>query len=78
MGKIFKIIFTSFIAIFLIFLGVGYATVSLDFEIEHKGKFNVPECFEPCERIISNSVRYWQLPYRIYGKIMTILTNMFQ
>ena len=35
MGKIFKIIFTSFIATFLIFLGVGYATVSLDFEIEH-------------------------------------------
>ena len=35
MGKIFKIIFTSFIATFLIFLGVGYATVSLDFEVEH-------------------------------------------
>ena len=35
MNKLFKIIFSSFVAVFLIFLGVGYATVSLDFEIEH-------------------------------------------
>ena len=53
----------------------SYNRYKVDFEIEHKGKFFVPEYFEPCERIISNSVRYWQLPYRIYGKIMTLLTK---
>lgn len=53
----------------------SYNRYKVDFEMEHKGEFNVPERFEPCERIISNSVRYWQLPYRIYGKIMTILTK---
>jgi hypothetical protein len=55
----------------------SYNRYKVDFEIEHKGEFYVPEHFEPCERIISNSVRYWQLPYRIYGKIMTILTKHF-
>ncbi len=54
-----------------------YNRYKVDFETEHKGKFNVPERFEPCERIIANSVRYWQLTYRIYGKIMTLLTQRF-
>ena len=52
-----------------------YNRYKVDFEMEHKGEFKVPKYFEPCESIIANSVRYWQLPYRIYGKIMTILTK---
>ena len=55
----------------------SYNRYKVDFEMEHNGEFNVPECFEPCERIIANSVRYWQLTYRIYGKIKTVLTNIF-
>lgn len=55
----------------------SYNRYKVDFEKEHYGDFHVPECFEPCERIIANSVRYWQLPYRIYGKIMTILMSVF-
>jgi len=47
----------------------------IDFEKQHIGEFNYPEIFEPCERIIKNSVRYWQIPYRIYGKLRTILSR---
>lgn len=54
-----------------------YNRYKVDFEMEHNGEFKVPKYFEPCERIIANSVRYWQLPYRIYGKIMTILIKCF-
>ena len=50
-----------------------YNRYKVEFEMEHKGDFYVPNRLEPCERIISNSVRYWSIPYRIYGKIMTKL-----
>ena len=48
-----------------------YNRYKVDFELEHKGDFFVPNRLEPCERIIANSVRYWSIPYRIYGKLMT-------
>lgn len=53
----------------------NYNRYKVDFEIEHNGEFKVPDRLEPCERIIANAVRYWSIPYRIYGKIMTYLTK---
>lgn len=52
----------------------SYNRFKVDFEEEHQGIFRLPDYFLPCERIIANSVRYWQLPYRIYGKIRTFLS----
>ena len=54
----------------------SYNRYKIDFETEHQGEFYVPQYFEPCERIIANSVRYWQWPYRIYGKIITMLMKL--
>lgn len=54
----------------------NYNRYKVDFEIEHKGNFLVPEGIKPCEDIITNSVRYWSKKYRIYGKIMTYLSKL--
>lgn len=54
----------------------NYNRYKVDFEIEHKGEFKVPERMAPCERIIANAVRYWSIPYRLYGKFMTYWTKM--
>ena len=54
----------------------SYNRYKVDFEIEHSGEFRVPDRLEPCERIIANSVRYWQILYRVYGKIVTILMRL--
>lgn len=50
----------------------GWNMYKVNFEEEHKGLFKVPEMFEPCERIIANSVRYWSIPYRIYRKLRSL------
>ena len=55
----------------------NYNRYKIDFESIHKNDFKVPNKIEPCERLIRNSVRYWSIPYRIYGKIMTFLTRFF-
>lgn len=54
----------------------SYNRFKIDFEDFHNGEFRLPDRFEPCERIIANSVRYWQFRYRIYGKIRTFLANL--
>lgn len=51
----------------------NYNRYKIDFEEKHLGEFKVPDVIEPCERIIRNSVRFWSIPYRIYGKIRTFL-----
>ncbi len=45
----------------------------IDFEKQHVGNFCIPAKIEPSEKLITNAVRYWSIPYRIYGKIMTFL-----
>lgn len=56
----------------------GYNRYKVDFEIKHCGEFNVPEFIEPSEKIISNSVRYWTLKYRVYGKVMTLVNKILK
>lgn len=51
----------------------NYNRYKVDFEEKHVGEFKVPIVIEPCERIIRDSVRYWSIPYRVYGKIRTII-----
>lgn len=50
----------------------NYNRYKIDFEPLHPGAFAAPNRLEPCERIIRNSVRYWSIPYRIYGKLRTL------
>lgn len=55
----------------------GYNRYKVDFEIQHTGDFKVPDNLLPNEKIIRNSVRYWSLAYRAYGKFMTLINNLF-
>lgn len=48
-----------------------YNRYKIDFENNHEGLFSVPEHLEPNERIMRDSVKYWSLRYRIYGKLRT-------
>lgn len=56
----------------------AYNRYKIEFEKEHSGEFNAPTCYtdlQPDVQIMKHAVRYWSLPYRIYGKIMTKLTK---
>lgn len=55
-----------------------YNRYKIEFDAEHKGVFKtpaIPEALEPNVKLMKHAVRYWSIPYRIYGKIMTILTK---
>lgn len=55
-----------------------YNRYKIEFDAEHKGMFKtpaIPEALEPNVKLMKHAVRYWSIPYRIYGKIMTILTK---
>lgn len=55
-----------------------YNRYKIEFEPAHEGVFKTPikcECLTPNKKIMKHAVRYWSLPYRIFGKIMTILTK---
>lgn len=54
----------------------NYNRYKVDFEDEHPGDFAMPS--PPSELIarddiIKDAIKYWSIPYRIYGKIMTKL-----
>lgn len=54
----------------------SYDRYKITFEPEHAGDFNVPATFagiDPDTKLMKHAVRYWSIPYRIYGKIMTLL-----
>lgn len=55
----------------------GYNRYKVDFEIQHSGDFRVPDVLVPNEKIIRDSVRYWNLQYRVYGKFMTLINKLF-
>lgn len=55
-----------------------YNRYKIEFDAEHNGVFKapaIPAVLEPNVRLMKHAVRYWSIPYRIYGKIMTILTK---
>ena len=55
-----------------------YNRYKIEFESEHQGDFKIPSFpteLLPKKKLMKHAVRYWSIPYRIYGKIMTILTK---
>lgn len=55
-----------------------YNRYKIEFEAAHEGDFMTPDAcedLEPNKKLMKHAVRYWSIPYRIYGKIMTILTK---
>ncbi|MBR4713400.1 MAG: glycosyl transferase [Paludibacteraceae bacterium] len=53
----------------------AYNRYKVDFEDYHLGEFRVPDELSPNERIMKDSVRYWSIPYRVYGKFMTLINK---
>ncbi len=54
----------------------SYDRYKISFDEEHIGDFKRPDkCndMEPDKSLMKHAVRYWSIPYRIYGKIMTLL-----
>lgn len=48
----------------------------IEFETHHEGEFVIPTEIIPNKKLIKEAIRYWSLPYRIYGKIRTIFMNL--
>lgn len=53
----------------------AYNRYKIDFEDFHKGDFIAPESLKPSNEIIKQAVKYWSIHYRIYGKIMTLISK---
>ncbi len=51
----------------------NYNRYKIDFEGKHDGEFHVSRDIKPDKRVMKDAIRYWSIPYRIYGKIRTIL-----
>lgn len=49
----------------------SYNRYKIDFMPELKTTWDIPEYKEWNKKLDKESVRYWSIPYRIYGKIMT-------
>lgn len=49
-----------------------YDRYKIDFDADHDKPWIIPEKLEFNEKLAKHAVRYWSIPYRIYGKIMTV------
>ena len=53
-----------------------YNRYKIDFLNEYKQEFSIPPKIEWDSRINKQAKKYWSIPYRIHGKIMTLLIKM--
>lgn len=53
----------------------NYNRYKITFEKEHIGNFVAPRDLVPNSKIQKEAIKYWTIKYRIYGKIMTILSR---
>ena len=59
---------------------ISYDRYKITFDEEHKWEFKIPNRCNDLKTnrlLMKHAVRYWSIPYRIFGKIMTILTRFF-
>lgn len=52
----------------------AYNRYKIDFIDSYKTEWIIPEHIEWNEKLGKESVRFWSIPYRIYGKLMTYIT----
>lgn len=50
---------------------LAYNRYKIDFDADTKLDWQIPEKLEFNKKLAKHAVRYWSIPYRIYGKIMT-------
>lgn len=51
----------------------NYNRYKIIFDEEHDGNFVIPKDLKPSPTILKEAIKYWSIPFRIYGKIMTYL-----
>lgn len=51
----------------------NYNRYKIIFNKEHVEDFIIPNDLKPSPVILKEAIKYWSIPYRIYGKIMTYL-----
>lgn len=57
----------------------AYNRYKIDFEDEHDGEFRLPaEPLQLNERLMHEALRFWSLPYRIYGRSLSELCKLFR
>ena len=54
----------------------NYNRYKTDFEENHMGEFKIPSELKPDKMILNEAIKYWSIPYRIYGKLMTYLHKL--
>lgn len=54
----------------------NYNRYKTDFEDEHHGDFSIPDPLLPDSRIMKEAVKFWSIPYRVFGKAMTLLQRL--
>ena len=52
---------------------LAYNRYKIDFNADTRLEWSIPEKLEFNKKLAKHAVRYWSIPYRIYGKIMTII-----
>lgn len=50
---------------------LAYNRYKIDFNADTKLDWQIPEKLEFNKKLAKHAIRYWSIPYRIYGKIMT-------
>lgn len=53
-----------------------YNRYKIDFEDFHEGDFLASESLKPNYNLIKQAVKYWNIYYRIYGKVMTFIAKL--
>lgn len=56
----------------------AYNRYKISFEVSHEGPFSVSPDILPNDNLMKEAVKYWSIPYRIYGKLMTKWVSTFK
>jgi hypothetical protein len=55
-----------------------YNRYKIAFEEDKMKSWHIAENLVFDEKLAKHAVRYWSIPYRIYGKVMTLFYKLFQ
>lgn len=54
----------------------NYNRYKIEFQEYKSGDFSIDRQMTPDKRIVKKAIKFWTIRYRVYGKIMTIITRL--
>lgn len=54
---------------------LSYNRYKIDFDVDTKIDWQIPANLTFNKKLVKHAIRYWSIPYRIYGKIMSKKKN---